>query len=227
MLNKNVVKPAQAERALLIVFVSKERRQFLKVFRPSQTNAMTKQNSYLIPLLEKSIDIQGNATVFSTLYTNSINQKVEIGVASSDKTAFTSHHELFQTGRMPFRLRNPSGAFQKTIDIIVSAVKSQFALVHLDNIVVFFKSSEKYAVHVCTVLTLLGDANATLKLKKFQYSVQVIDHLGHVIYSSARELCLTRRAQIANSSPSHPKLSLDHISNFLTFFDDLYQALSE
>lgn len=65
---------------------------------------------------------------------------------------------------MPFGLWNASGTFQSTMDVILSAIKWQFALAYLDSIVVFSDSAKEDIVHVRDVLTLLNNTGNTLEL---------------------------------------------------------------
>jgi hypothetical protein len=67
---------------------------------------------------------------------------------------------------MPFGLRNAPATFQRVLDIILSGVQYDFALVYLDDIIVFSSSSSQRMAHLSMVLKLLSDANISLKLKK-------------------------------------------------------------
>lgn len=71
------------------------------------------------------------ATVFSKLNPNSGYLQVEINEKIRDKTAFTLHHELYGFIGIPFGLLNAPGTCQRTMDVTLSLVKWQFALVYL------------------------------------------------------------------------------------------------
>lgn len=181
MLDENIIKPAQTEWASPIVFAPKEDENLRFCHDYRKLNAVTKQNAYLIPRLDKCIDSLGEASFFSTLDANSGCWQTEIDEADRNKTAFTSHHEIYRFIRMPFRLRNAPGTFQRTMDFILSTVKWRFALVYFDDIAVFSKSPEEYIEHVRHVFTLLSDAAITLKLKKRCFFTDTIDYLGGLI----------------------------------------------
>lgn len=70
---------------------------------------------------------------------------------------------------MTVGLRNALGKFQRTMDMIPSSVEWQFALVHLDDIVIFSNTLEQHIDHVRKVLLLLYNAKATLELKKCKF----------------------------------------------------------
>lgn len=83
------------------------------------------------------IDLLGNAAGFPAPDANSGYRHKKFDEADRNKTGFTSHHSLYRLIQMTFALRNASGTFQRTTDVILRAVKWQFTLVYLDNMVVF------------------------------------------------------------------------------------------
>lgn len=64
----------------------------------------------------------------------------------------------------------------------LSTVHLHFALVYLDDIVAFSKGLEVYIKHVRHVLSLLCNADVTIKLKNFELFSNTINHLAHVIH---------------------------------------------
>lgn len=93
---------------------------------------------------------------------------------------------------MPLGLRNATGTFQHTMNFILPAVKWQFSLVCLDDIVGYSKSPEEHSEPVHSVLMLLSDAGVTIKLKKCRFFAETIDCFVHVIRS--------RRLKIASDT---------------------------
>lgn len=67
------------------------------------------------------------------------------------------------------------------MDDILSIVKQQFAILYLKDIIIFWRSVEKYLDHVLTVLGLLLRAGVSLKLKKCFFFNDRIDYLIHVM----------------------------------------------
>lgn len=144
-------------------------------------NALTVRDSYPIPRMDECIDSLADATIFTTLDANSGHWQIEIREEDKDKTTFTSHHGLFRFTRMPFGLKNAPGTFQRVIDVILSQVKWQYALVYLDDVIIFSKSVDEHFSHVSTGLQLFKSAGVSLKLKKCSLFTNKVDYLGHVI----------------------------------------------
>lgn len=82
---------------------------------------------------------------------------------------------------MPFGLKNAPGTFQRFMDGIISTVFCQYALVYLDDVIVYSGSSEQHLQHVSNVLQLSKYAEVTLKLKQCHLFNDNVDYLGHVI----------------------------------------------
>lgn len=98
------------------------------------------------------------------------------------------------------------------MDVTISAVKWQYALVYLDNIIVFLKSVEEHIVHARNVLTLLGDTGVTHNFKKFRLFAETTDYLGQVVHS--------RRLESASHTTNvirkrQPPTSLTQLRSFL------------
>lgn len=71
---------------------------------------------------------------------------------------------------------------------ILFSVCWQFALLFLDDIVVFLKPTQDHIDQVRRVLQLLYRASVTLKLKECKLYAEQIDYLGHVIRPGCLEL---------------------------------------
>ena len=122
-----------------------------------------------------------DAAVFTTLDCNSGYWQVPIAPEDRDKTTFTTHLGTFRHLRMPFGLRNAPATFQRALDIILSGVRWQTCLIYLDDVIIFSKDIKSHLGHVDEILTLLGQAGITLKLKKCEFFQPRVDYLGHVI----------------------------------------------
>lgn len=88
--------------------------------------------------------------------------------------------------------------------VILSAVRFQIALVYLDDIVVFSKSLGEHIAHVFDVLTLLRNAGATLKHKRYCFFAEKMNYLRHVTRPRRLELRNKQRTLSASYSNSRP-----------------------
>lgn len=67
---------------------------------------------------------------------------------------------------MMFGLQTGSDSFQRLMVAIVSAVKLQYAVIYLEDIVIIAMTTEDRINHTRSVLHLPDDAGMTNKLKK-------------------------------------------------------------
>lgn len=137
MLYYYTIKPAQTKWVVPIVFAPKQDGFVRNCVDYRRLNAVGKHNLYLISRMDKCISSRGETAIFSALDENSRSWRVEIDKAGRSKTAFTSQHGLFQFLPMPFGLRSAPGAFQGTMDVILSSVRRHYVLVYSDDIIMF------------------------------------------------------------------------------------------
>lgn len=58
---------------------------------------------------------------------------------------------------MQFELNNAPRTFQRVVDFFLSKLKGQYALVYLEDFIVFSKSGEQHFDYVSTVVSILKD----------------------------------------------------------------------
>ena len=109
---------------------------------------------------------------------------------------------------MPFGLKNAPATFQRAIDIILSRVKWQYALVYLDDVIIYSKSFEEHIVHVRTVLTLLSKAGISLKLKKCEFFRPSVSYLGHTVRPGKLEVASKTCNAVRQAKPPQTQTEL-------------------
>ena len=82
---------------------------------------------------------------------------------------------------MPFGYRNRPAVFQRVMQGILAPFLWIFALVYIDNIVIFSKSFEDHLIHVYLVLMAIEDAKITLLPAKCHFSYQSLMFLGQKV----------------------------------------------
>jgi Reverse transcriptase (RNA-dependent DNA polymerase) len=175
MLAQQVIEPATCERASPIVLVPKPDGTLRFCVDYRRLNMITVPDTYPLPRMDECIDSLGDAVVFTILDCNSGYWQIPVHPGDRDKTTFTSHYGTYRFLWLPFGLRNAPATFQRAIDIILSGVKWKTCLVYLDDVIVFSGSRSAHLAHVAEVLTLLGNAGLSLKLKKCHFFSETVD----------------------------------------------------
>ena len=201
MLQEGVIEPASSEWASPVVLVPKKDGTLRFCVDYRRLNKLTRRDSYPIPRMDECIDSLGDATVFTTLDCNSGYWQVEVDEPDRDKTTFTSHMGLFRFIRMPFGLKNAPATFQRAVDIVLSRVKWQYALVYLDDVIIYSKTLREHFTHLRTILDLLQEAGVSLKLPKCHFFQASVDYLGHVIRPGKLEVSTRTCDAIKRAKP--------------------------
>jgi len=125
--------------------------------------SMTIKDAYPISRMDECIDSLGDARVFSTMDCNAGYWKIPVAEQDKHLTAFTCNSNAFQCVRLRFEFCNAPPTFQRAMDMILAGVKWPIFLAYLHDVIVFSGSPDKHLQHVDEVLTLLGNAEVTLK----------------------------------------------------------------
>lgn len=101
---------------------------------------------------------------------------------------------------MSFGLKNAPGTIQRVTDVIITKVKGQYALVHMDDVIIFSSEVESHFMHVDTGLLLIRLVGLTHKLRDSLFFHVIVDYLGHLIHQvklfvAPRTIHATKRAQ--------------------------------
>ena len=107
----------------------------------------------------------------------------QLSIKSEDqeKLAFRSHRGLYQFKRMPFGYRNGPAVFQRVMQGILAPFLWIFALVYIDDIVVFSKSFEDHLIHLDLVLKAIKESKITLSPGKCHFGYQSLMLLGQKV----------------------------------------------
>lgn len=119
---QKTIGPAQNKWAAFIEFVPKRNGTLLFCVNYCKLIVVTKRKLYQIPPMDRCIDSLSTATIFSTLYDISGNSQNQNWNNYEKKPTFTLRHGLHRLIRIPFRLCNAPGTFQRIIDVILSSV---------------------------------------------------------------------------------------------------------
>ena len=160
MLGKGIIQESASPWSSPVVLVKKKKDgsyRFCDDFR--KINKVTKVDSFPMPLVADALDSLAGASVFLTLDLKSGFWQIQMQQDSQRKTAFATHNGLYEFLTMPFGLVNLGASFQRLMGHILRGLEYRFALIYIDDIIIFSKSVDEHLVHLEEVFRRLRDAN--------------------------------------------------------------------
>ena len=108
-------------------------------------------------------------------------QHIPLDPETKHKTAFVTHHGIFQFNRLPFGLRNAPTTFQMLMTQVLQGLNWKFVLVYVYDILVFSQNFNQHLDNLQQVFDRLKSANLKLKPSKCEFAAKKVNYLGHVI----------------------------------------------
>jgi hypothetical protein len=146
-----------------------------------QLNALTIKHKYPVPIVDELLDELAGAQWFTKLDLRSGYHQIRVADGEQHKTAFQTHHGLFDFLVMPFGLTNAPASFQSLMNHVFEDLLRKCVLVFVDDILIYSASFSEHITHLRAVLTLLQQHQLFVKASKCSFAQQELDYLGHII----------------------------------------------
>lgn len=137
-----VAEPTVTEQALLIVLLTRRDGNLRFCVHYRRLNTDTVRDSYPIPRMDECIDSLGEAKLSSTLAAYLGPQQVKMEENDVNKTEYVPHYELYKYTRMLHGLINAPATCQRAMNVVLAIVERQYALVYIDDIIIFQKAAK-------------------------------------------------------------------------------------
>lgn len=180
LLAEDIIEPSDSPWASNVVLITQKGKvRFCVDYR--KLNEVTKADQYPLPRIDDYLNQFQGKSWFSTFDANSGFHQIPIEEKDREKLAFRTHEGLFQYKRMPFGIRNGPSIFQRIMDQVLGNAKWSYALVYIDDIVVYSKTFDEHLEHLDKLFTKLSPSKLTLSIPKSHLCHQEIVALGHNI----------------------------------------------
>ena len=132
-----------------------------------KSNEITISDEFPLPKQEDILQAFKGSQWLSTLDALAGFTQVEVEFKEREKLAFQTHQGLWQFVRMPFGYKNGPSIFQCIMQNVLAPFLWIFALVYIDNIIIFFLTLEDHISHLDQVLQLVAVLKARLGISPF------------------------------------------------------------
>ena len=140
-------------------------------------NDVTVKEAQVPSRIDDILNHFGGAQYFSTIDLYKAYWQILMAKESRKYTAFMTHKGHFQFKRMSFGLTNAPAWFQRFMMKVLQPFLNKFAMVYLDDIVVFSKTKEEHREHLRLVFQALEDYNLKVSAEKcflFQDKIKIL-----------------------------------------------------
>ena len=133
-------------------------------------NKQIEKTSWPLPRINDVIDSLDGNCYFSNIDLTSGYFQMALDEESQNVTAFVTPMGLYKWKRIPIGLASAPGAFQNLMELIMSGLSYEVALVYLDDIIIFGRSFEEHLNRLDLVLGRLKEAGLKIKGSKCRFS---------------------------------------------------------
>ena len=144
-----------------------------------QLNLITVADKYPLPRLDAMMDRFSKAQYFTKMDLSQGFHQIRIAPGDEHKTAFQCALGSFEWLVVPFGLKNGPATFQRTMDLVLQPARS-FAVVYVDDIVIFSMTLKDHLRHLEIVLDLLSENQLYGKLSKCSFAQPEMEFVGYI-----------------------------------------------
>lgn len=163
-------------------------------------------------------DALNGKKVYFILHTARGYHQLPINPEDRWKTAFITHHGLFQYKRIPFGLKNAHIQFQSFMDSVLGSLCWTAALVYIDDILVFSDSISAHASHLHALLGSAISVGLRFNPKKYHFAYPLLKVLGHRVSIDGLSILEDRAAAIKELDTPRSLKDLWHVLGVFGYY---------
>ena len=188
MLDGGAIRPSQSPSCNAVVLVRKKDGSLWFCIDFRRLNARTKKDTYPLPHMQETMESMVGTRHFSCMDLKSGFWQVKMAEESRQYTTFTvGSMGVYKFLRMPYALCNAPATFQHLMQNCLGELKLMYALIYLDNVIVYSKTEEEHLVRLCSILERFMQHGLKLKPSKCNFFHTEISYLGHKVSVAGME----------------------------------------
>ncbi|MBW0591775.1 hypothetical protein O181_131490 [Austropuccinia psidii MF-1] len=218
MVEKGFIRPSSPSTGAPVLFFKNKDGGLRLCGDYRKLSAVTRKNKYPVPPMNQLLNVFNDSSIFSKIDLRGAYDLLRIKEGDEHLTCFRTKYGSYEYLVMPFGLTNAPASFQNLVNDIFQDLLDVYAVVYLDDIMVFSKSEEEHVTHVSTVLSRLRANNLFAKASKFLFHVSSVEYLGYVVSSEGLNIDQAKVQQILNWPPPRNLKDLQSFLGFANFY---------
>ncbi|KAJ1116407.1 hypothetical protein NDU88_004619 [Pleurodeles waltl] len=180
-LENGFIRPSKSPTASPLFFVPKANGELRTCIDYRGLNKITIKNKYPLPLIPVLLEQVKKAKIYTKIDLRGAYHLVRMREGDEWKTAFKSRYGLFEYTVMPFGLCNAPAAFQFFLNDVLREYLDIFAIVYIDDILIYSDNENQHVQHVKKILAALRKHHLYCKLTKCEFHVTTVEFLGVIL----------------------------------------------
>ncbi|MBW0558407.1 hypothetical protein O181_098122 [Austropuccinia psidii MF-1] len=176
---KGFIWPSSSSTGAPVLFVKKKDGGLCLCVDYCKLNSVTRKNKYPFPAMNRLLNVFNGSYIFSKIDMNGAYNMLRIKEGDEYLTCFRTKYGSYEYLVMPFGLTNAPPSFPNRVNDIFQDLLDAYAVVYLDDIMVFSKSEEEHVTHVSTVPSRLKANNLLAKASKCLFHVSSVEYLDY------------------------------------------------
>ena len=181
LLDKGLIQPSVSPWGAPVLFVKKKDGSLRLCIDYRELNRVTVKNKYPLPRIDDLFDQLAGASVFSKIDLRSGYHQLKIKKEDVPKIAFRTRYGHYEFLVLPFGLTNAPAFFMDLMNRVFRPFLDKFAVVFIDDILVYSKTRKEHANHLRMVLKTLEEHKLYAKLTKCEFWPERVQFLGHIV----------------------------------------------
>ena len=165
-----------------LLFVNKKDGTLRSCFDFRQLNKVTVRNKYPLTRIDDLFDKLIGTNIFSKIDLISGYHQVRMKDEDISRTTVRTRYHHYEFVVVPFGLTKSLATFMCLMDGILKKYLDKFAILFLDDILIYSKSKEEHWEQLRLVLQVLREHQIYSNLRKCSFYQRYIHYLGHINY---------------------------------------------
>ncbi|GJZ13780.1 putative reverse transcriptase domain-containing protein [Tanacetum coccineum] len=190
----------------LVLFVKKKDGSFRMCINYRELNKLTVKNRYPLSRINDLFDQLQGSSVYSKIDLRSGYHQLRIREEDIPITAFRTRYGHYEFQVILFGLTNTPAVFMDLMNCVCKPYLDKFVIVFIDDILIYSKNNEEHEKYLKIILKLLKKEQLYAKFSKYDFWLESVQFLGHVINNKGVHVDPAKVEAIRNwSAPTTPK----------------------